>query len=121
MGDKILKLSDALKLGATFRPQIKQRYFKDGGSCAMGAILETIGLEYKENDEGIDLVYIVERLDLKGWRHLLKQPTECPACHCKHNYYPDCNESVYSIIVVLNNLHNWTREQIADWLRSINL
>ncbi len=35
-----LKLSQAIRIGAKMRPQCTKAYFKDGGSCAIGAAYE---------------------------------------------------------------------------------
>jgi hypothetical protein len=42
MGDKIKKLSDAIRLGATFRPQCRRTLFDLGSSCAIGAAYEAL-------------------------------------------------------------------------------
>lgn len=36
MADKIKKLSEAIRLGATFRPQCRYALFRDGMSCVQG-------------------------------------------------------------------------------------
>lgn len=45
MADKITKLSQAIRLGATFRPQCVYGYYERGGSCALGAAAEAIAGE----------------------------------------------------------------------------
>lgn len=42
MADKLTKLSAAIRLGSTFRPQCRGRFFQDGGSCVLGAAYEAI-------------------------------------------------------------------------------
>lgn len=42
MADKITKLSQAIRLGATFRPQCHFDVFRRGGSCALGAAYEVV-------------------------------------------------------------------------------
>lgn len=50
MGDKIKKLSDAILIGATIRPQCRGILFSgDEKSCALGAAIEAIG--WKERCE----------------------------------------------------------------------
>lgn len=38
-----MKLSTAIRIGAKIRPQCQGRYFKEGGSCALGAAFEGLG------------------------------------------------------------------------------
>lgn len=40
--DKLKTLSQAIRLGATFRPQCKASYFDNGRSCAVGAAYEAV-------------------------------------------------------------------------------
>lgn len=49
MADKITKLSDAIRLGATFRPQCCGDIFAEQMSCALGAAVEALGYEYNED------------------------------------------------------------------------
>lgn len=42
MADKIKTLSQAIRLGATFRPQCRFSLFLDGKSCALGAAFEAL-------------------------------------------------------------------------------
>lgn len=41
---------------------------------------------------------------------------DCPECT------PACYETpLYAIIMELNDFHHWTREQIADWLETLDI
>lgn len=44
--------------------------------------------------------------------------TFCPVCDRSRGYYP---LSLSSLIQELNDGHQWTREQIADFLESLNV
>lgn len=89
--DKILKLSQAIRLGATFHPQcFRQMFLRNGqmeiiGTCALGAALEALGLERSGS-----LASDLKRFDL-------------PA-------------GTTAKIIELNDYSNWTREMIAGWL-----
>ncbi len=110
MADKIKKLSDAIKLGSTFRPQCKDTFFKDGASCAIGAAIEAVGIP-PTFDRKLFAKTINER-----WPEV-KEMCFCPECGEGHDS-ATTSCSVYATIAVLNNEHGWTRERIADWLTS---
>jgi hypothetical protein len=99
MGDKITKLSQAIRLGATFRPQCRgllfTHKFGDVRSCAMGAAWEAI----TGTAEYVDLV--------KAKRILMKRF--------------DVTDSCIEDIQERNDQLGQTREQIADWLEAQGL
>ena len=43
-GQRKLKPSEAIRIGAALRPQCMNNYFMDGGSCALGAYWEGAGM-----------------------------------------------------------------------------
>ncbi len=99
-----MKLSEAIRLGAMIRPQARGAFFKGGGSCALGAALEAVGVEYYEYG-GIspdDYRQIHTRWPWTGVRYkgayvgLPKKPTD--------------------VIWRLNDSLLRTREEIADWV-----
>lgn len=94
MADKIKKLSQAIRLGATFRPQCWGSYFalKDGKiteSCAIGAAGEALFGESAA--QPLLGGAVMERLGLS--QNIIRQ------------------------VVCLNDTGD-TREQIADWLEA---
>lgn len=46
-----LKLSEAIRRGAALRPQCRTVFWSDGGSCAMGAAFEAIGIPYGSSQD----------------------------------------------------------------------
>lgn len=91
--DKIQKLSQAIRLGATFRPQCNGSYFNNGRSCAIGAAYEAItGLTDVEDG-------IVGRV--------LNTRFQLP-------------ENMLSRVVFRNDCGE-TREEISDWLEGQGL
>lgn len=85
-----LKLSEAIRIGASKRGQCTGRFFKDGRSCALGAALEGRGIAYAEEDW---MVYETVS-PLLGITYTLAQE------------------------ISLKNDTGWSRERIADWLES---
>lgn len=123
----MLKLSEAIRLGALMKPQHHNRdeFFvvvpapvKPGDilhlsenqecSCVMGAAIDAAGLEHGDGGP-ID----AQKGWPRPWRpvlHLQEEP--CPECGRRHG-------CVYDILIRLNDDHRWTRERIADWVAGI--
>lgn len=97
-----MRLSDAILLGASLRPQAFGRMFGDNGSCALGAAMEAVG-------GGIAFAR------LWPWGELLVHgcPFEMEGCvGYRHG-------QVFHVITHLNDYHRWSREQIAEWVRTV--
>lgn len=95
MGDKIKTLSQAIRLGATFRPQSRECYFHhhaDGSvsSCALGAAIEAV------------TGHTIDNMDI------IRQRFEVGA-------------RLENEIVNMNDKQGMTREAIADLLESQGL
>lgn len=112
-----MRLSEAIRLGATMRPQSVGHFLDDdGASCAQGAALDAVG---RLSESATECRYAMS--ELWPWsyysQHIvgtLKGVT-CPdggGHMCR--YYAD--DSINGIIAHLNNEHRWTRERIADWV-----
>ena len=103
-----MTLSEAMKLGSMTGPQVFDGAFdfRTSGSCAMGSVAIATGHRYCGAD---------------GWKviidtfPILRQRGLCPVERCKS--YP--STTVQSTIVHLNDDHRWTREQIADWIETL--
>lgn len=93
-----MKLSEAIRLGSTMKPQAFGSAFKDGGSCALGAAQDAAGEK------------IMQDLDVY-WSQCQRLWLHCPVC--------DGRDSVYGIMSHLNDGHRWSRERIADWVEFI--
>lgn len=129
-----MRLSDAIRKGAMQRPQIVGYMFyvpkeyvvgeatgvtglivslKDGvlSSCALGAAWEGT---YGEPQSGVFKWDEDMQRELKSVYPELTRAVRCPVC-------PKDNGpmSLESVIVDLNDLHHWTREEIADWLDTL--
>jgi hypothetical protein len=99
------ELADAILAGAKRRPQAFGSYFTwDGASCALGAAYE--GIHHLPKTIG-PIHPRLERL-----------------FHCLEDIIRACPEGckkklpLASLIVHLNDDHQWTRERIAAWLKT---
>ena len=116
-----MNLSDAMR--ATTRPQlygtwIKRRYncwVSELAVCPLAGAFETGGLLNLSSGLG---KWPGVRLLVAKWKArwrwpILRIKTACPACACS-----DCTGSynVFRIVLHLNDDHQWSRNQIADWL-----
>lgn len=96
-----MKLSEAIRLGAMLRPQGFGAYIRDGRSCALGAAREAIGVVLGWPEE---------------WHLLLSKRQNCPVC-CVADVAVAVPR-LFETIILLNDDHHWTREQIADFIES---
>jgi hypothetical protein len=98
------ELAEAIRAGSKLRPQSFGCYFSDDGrSCALGAAYE--GIYVLPQAAGAAMPGLLER-----FFHCL----EYTARECPHG----CNKRLplASMIVHLNDDHEWSREQIAKWV-----
>jgi hypothetical protein len=114
----MMRLSEAIREGAKKRPVQHFGHFYNTinqGTCALGAAYEgctgrTISHKIRHNV-------------------IMDSIAECTGASC---YSPVTNiavpdvvdrscSSLREVIVELNDTHQWTREEIADWLESQNL
>lgn len=98
-------IAQAMRDGAAMGPQVFGTLTDGHGSCAIGSAM--LG------GEG----------HIFGWRTedeflgLTRKGVPCPACRETHmvSGFVDIGTQV----IELNNLHRWTREDIADWLEAL--
>ena len=97
-------LSDAMRIGCAMKPQAFGSYFRDGGSCAMGAAHDGF------QSSGIvpDKFYREKPWDIE----------KCP--ECGHSSEERCVDiwNQTAIIPHLNDFHLISREKIADYVES---
>lgn len=99
MSDKLRTFSQAIRLGASFRPQAFGIMFDaDGGSCAIGAAYEAVtGIGgFEQNGRATEI-----------YKELEKR-------------FPG-SERIGHSIVIFNDGTKFTREQIADWVEEQGL
>ena len=101
-----IELAEAILTGIKRRPtQSFGSYFgPNGGSCALGAAYEGVYLLPNDAHEAMP-----RRLD-RFFDCLENVSRRCPA-GCKKQI------PIGAMIVHLNDDHEWTREQVAGWLR----
>lgn len=101
--------SAAIRDGAQIRPQAFWGFFRDGGSCAVGAGLEVCEIKPRES------CLIPQKL-WRAFPYLQKGVFACPDEGCDDLDMKLNEWSAVSIMAHLNDTHKWTREAIADWL-----
>lgn len=98
-----MRLSEAIRLGAMLKPQAFGDYSVGVGTCALGAAHEALGKNADDESE--------------WWWPELPRDAICPSCGgMRHS---DSSFAVGGVIAHLNDVHKWTREQIADWVETI--
>lgn len=105
-------LSAAIRLGAMLKPQARGGLLKGGGTCAFGAALDAVGAlptTALHHDLAHDIV--------------MKLPARWPIIrrHVQHPLSTWRPVPLASVIVDLNDTHQQTREQIADFVESVEL
>lgn len=109
-----MRLSDAIRLGSMLRPQARGGFAsvqvrgwrgwflgeRTMGSCALMAAAEAVGRERW-----------TDVLDI--WPEWMRLKAVCPVTGAWN--------SVFSVVWRLNDTHRWTREQIADWIETIEV
>ena len=99
-----MKLSESILLGSMLRPQIRNAFVVPAGSCALGAAGEALGFLASRDLNPY----------LKQWPWVATRSVECPVCR-------NGLISVAVAIMELNDRHEWTRPQIAEWVAEIEV
>lgn len=99
--DQLQQLAEAIRHGSALRPQVYGAYYRNGGSCALGAAAEALGVPY-------------------GQAHLVEATLS--------QHYPDAltttvtpasADTVRDMIVWANDRARRSREEIADVLEAL--
>lgn len=105
-----MKLSEAILLGSTMNPQAFGVYEDpDGHTCALGAALKAVGFVVHKVLLPMDAM--VNSTNLAWLFPFLHYYDACPGCGAAN--------TVFNIIPHLNDDHKWTREQIAEWVATV--
>ena len=117
-----MKLSEAMRTGAKFGPQLYGRLTRgDGGSCAMGAAY--MG---RHGSSACGDIFVLTRYS--DFNVITSMSIETMPCGCSGSV--DINSdpalgpvmvasTLWYAIVHLNNFHKWSREAIAEWVETI--
>jgi hypothetical protein len=97
-----LKLSSAIRLGAMLKPQAFYDIYDGVGTCAIGAACDAMGqLDWvRELGDAVTLFPVLRVV-------------------AGHPFYDQSSWSVCTVVANLNDLHRWTREQIAEWVATV--
>lgn len=97
-----MKLWEAMLKGAKMGPQTFSMFhrFKDNGSCALGAAALGSAFEYGQFR---DVFPAVE----------MQTVSPCPCLRVSNR------NNVGDIVIHLNDWHRWSREAIAEWVKTI--
>jgi hypothetical protein len=101
-----LKLSEAIRLGAMLKPKAIGGVGNDA-SCALRAASDAVGIDAVEIECGPCVNYSVLEHRFPVLRAWVMPP------------YGGEPAKVEGIIYTLNDCRDWTREQIADWVETI--
>lgn len=101
-----MDLADKIRVGSTLKPQGRGEFLSpDGCTCAMGAALDAIGRLTRDGERGRDI--LIEQFPIVA------------------TYVSHPSLSVPTTLLMacflLNDRHGWTREQIADFVESVEL
>lgn len=122
----MLKASEYMRLGAMLRHQVRGELFSpDGGSCAMGALMEATGTlpSFRSVPELRLMLFGAANIDSQ-----LKTRAMFPLLGTKPKLSPSPISElelvglvwdVWGVCVHLNNICGWTRERIADYLETL--
>lgn len=102
-----MQLSDAIRLGAMLKPQGFEALLDDGRTCALGAAIEAVGGVIREGQT------YPGRAIYRRWpllKTLILNP--CPG-------YNRRRVQVAAVISAMNDTEHWTRQQIADWVETL--
>ena len=101
-----LRLSEAIRLGAMMKPQATGGILgRNGGTCALGAAMDAVG-EPLTGYWGV----VADR-----WS-VARQYVTYPGAEPAYKAHPLL---VLSCCWILNDAEKWTREDIADWVETI--
>ena len=101
-----MKLSEAIRLGSMLKPQLRARSFDGVATCAAAAACDAIGRLERWKD--------VWPIVKERWP-IIETTAMCPVLVLGGNI----ETSVETGIIYLNDAEGWTREQIADWVQTI--
>jgi len=100
-----MKYWEAMLKGSKLRPQAFVSMFDGQGTCAVGAMFEGFFGKKALESCHMDAWRLVEDLNYKFGQ------IECPVCHISWQ--------MGNTLWHLNDIHKWSRENIAYFLRSV--
>jgi hypothetical protein len=103
-----MMLHEAIRLGAMLKPQAFGTQYDGRGTCANGAALDACGVLEDALRARTSVGFLFPITEQKTSR--------CPQCGLRSD---SCAKTFGGLIAHLNDDHRWTREEIADWVQSV--
>ena len=110
-----MRLSEAIRLGALLKPQAFEKLFDGHGTCAIGSAMDACG-------DALSAYFcnaIQDEIIHQRWPVLGQAGVRCPACWAGQYVEHGSSDNVLCNITTLNDRHYWTREQIAEWVATL--
>lgn len=133
----MIKLSDAIRKGSAMRPASESGWNDVGPNgeirtCALVAAAEAAGIfmfenggfvmgpmgdpgNYQDDDARVGGKPVLSAQLPKEWM-LITDALEYPPCCCSH---VGGRDTVMQIIWHLHDIHQWKREEVADWIELV--
>ena len=107
-----MKLSEAIRLNGMMKPQGwgPGSMVSLDAPCALGGALQSIGKQPKHEREAYGAI-------AENWA-FARKPAKCP-CGSDHCAIQGKKLDIAIVIALLNDYHGWTRDQIADWVATV--
>jgi hypothetical protein len=106
-----MKIWEAMLKGAKMAPQTFNIIADKNGTCAMGAALQGAGVPFVKLERIKFGTNIWDRF-FGTSKYLAYSKQECPVCRSGPQY-------LLWMIIHLNDVHHWSRECTAHWVRSL--
>lgn len=109
-----MKLSEAIRMNGMMKPQGfgPDAIISADAPCAIGGALQSVGRQSKTNS-----LSNYGRL-LEIWPFARRNISNCPASDCC-DYRGLTLNHLETVLWHLNDVHAWTRQQIADWVATV--
>jgi hypothetical protein len=106
-----MKLSEAIRMNGMMKPQGRgaPSIGDPNAPCVIGGALQVVGKQVVAIEEAQRVNNYGVLRTLWMW---LDQPRQCPACNAR-------TYDAVNVLYHLNDDHLWTRQQIADWVASV--
>jgi len=109
-------LAELIRIGAKKGPQLQTQLYDEitGGSCAIGAAVLGHDEVYKTDlmKQSCYITFEAIKLLKKHGVIFIEKKFMCPNCLWEFG-------SLGGVITHLNDVHEWTREEIVDWVEMI--
>lgn len=108
---------EAIREGAKLHPQTFGWLSRDGGMCALGSGLYTLG--FREPADPLEIFDAINHTLNASYPYMIDhRKVFCPngnilTCHGEDEHW-----CLRELVLHLNDTHKWTREAIADWLET---